>query len=63
MHLHLDRDDQTHLDLWVEQNSDLRAEVERLVSLGAERVNWTYPEGADHIVLADPDGNLFCVVG
>jgi hypothetical protein len=37
--------------------------VERLVSLGARRVeDWEYPEDADFVVLADPDGNLFCVV-
>ena len=38
------------------------AEVERLISLGATRVEWTYPADADFVVLADPDGNLFCVV-
>ncbi|UFW76383.1 VOC family protein [Rhizobium sp. SU303] len=32
------------------------------MSLGAQRVDWRYPEGADYIVLADPDGNTFCVV-
>lgn len=31
-------------------------------ALGATRVEWDYPEDADHVVLADPDGNLFCVV-
>jgi catechol 2,3-dioxygenase-like lactoylglutathione lyase family enzyme len=61
MHLHLDRDDKTHLDLWVERNSSLQAEVERLVSQGARRVDWSYPKDADHVVLADPEGNLFCV--
>nr|WP_315860012.1 hypothetical protein [Rhizobium leguminosarum] len=25
-------------------------------------MDWRYPEGADYIVLADPDGNRFCVV-
>lgn len=48
-----------HLDLYA---SDRRAEVERLLSLGAKRVDWRYPEDADYIVLADPDGNRFCVV-
>ncbi|WP_261334490.1 VOC family protein [Rhizobium leguminosarum] len=48
-----------HLDLYA---SDQQAEVERLLSLGAQRVDWRYPEGADYIVLADPDGNRFCVV-
>ena len=48
-----------HLDLYA---SNQVAEVERLIELGAERVDWRYPDGADYIVLADPDGNRFCVV-
>lgn len=48
-----------HLDLYAE---DQAAEVERLLALGAQRVDWRYPEDADYIVLADPDGNRFCVV-
>jgi hypothetical protein len=30
--------------------------------LGAQRVEWTYPEDADFVVLADTEGNLFCVI-
>ncbi len=60
--LHLDEDDRTHLDLWVDRNADVQAEVDRLVALGARRVDWTYPEGADFVVLADTEGNLFCVI-
>jgi hypothetical protein len=42
---------------------DQAAEVERLVRLGARRVHWdSYPPGADFVVLADPDGNRFCVI-
>ena len=48
-----------HLDLFTH---DQAGEVERLVSLGATRYPWRYPEGADYIVLSDPDDNLFCVV-
>jgi len=48
-----------HLDLYA---SDRAAEVERLLGLGASRVDWHYPDGADYVVLADPDGNKFCVV-
>lgn len=48
-----------HLDLYA---TDQGAEVQRLLGLGATRVNWRYPEGADYVVLADPDGNTFCVV-
>jgi catechol 2,3-dioxygenase-like lactoylglutathione lyase family enzyme len=61
--VHLDANDRTHLDLWVDrQNSDLQTEVERLISLGARRVDWDYPDGADFVVLADTEGNLFCVI-
>ena len=60
--LHLDEDDRTHLDLWLAEGEDLQAEIERLESLGARRVDWVYPEGADFVVLADTEGNLFCVI-
>ncbi len=48
-----------HLDLYA---SDRAAEVERLMLIGAHRVDWRYPDGADYVVLADPDGNTFCVI-
>jgi predicted enzyme related to lactoylglutathione lyase len=52
-----------HLDLYAGDAADQAAEVERLVSLGAERVDWDlYPDDADFVVLADPDGNRFCVI-
>lgn len=52
-----------HLDLYAGDAADQAAEVERLVSLGAQRVDWDlYPEDADFIVLADPEGNRFCVI-
>jgi hypothetical protein len=52
-----------HLDLYVDTASEQAAEVERLVALGAERVDWDlYPESPDFIVLADTEGNIFCVV-
>ena len=57
-----DESDRMHLDLWAADAAEQRAEVERLVSLGATRVDWTYPENADFVVLADTEGNLFCVV-
>jgi len=61
--LHLDEDDRTHLDLWVDRrDSDQQSEVERLISLGATRVAWDFPEDADFVVLADTEGNLFCVI-
>jgi catechol 2,3-dioxygenase-like lactoylglutathione lyase family enzyme len=60
--LHLDRTDRTHLDLWADGEAEQLAEVERLQRLGATRVDWDYPDGADFVVLADPDGTLFCVI-
>jgi catechol 2,3-dioxygenase-like lactoylglutathione lyase family enzyme len=58
----LDETDRTHLDLHVASEQEQQAEVERLISLGARRVDWVYPQGADFVVLADTEGNLFCVV-
>lgn len=61
--VHLDQGDRTHLDLWVDRAaSDVETEVERLVALGATRVEWVYPEDADFVVLADTEGNLFCII-
>ena len=52
-----------HLDLYAADEAEQAAETERLVSLGAERVDWDlYPEDPDFIVLADPEGNRFCIV-
>jgi catechol 2,3-dioxygenase-like lactoylglutathione lyase family enzyme len=53
----------SHLDLHVADTAEQQAEVERLVSLGASRVGWdSYPDDPDFVVLADPDGNRFCIV-
>lgn len=51
-----------HLDLHVDSEEELQTELERLVGLGAMRVDWCYPAGAGFVVLADTEGNLFCVV-
>jgi catechol 2,3-dioxygenase-like lactoylglutathione lyase family enzyme len=52
-----------HLDLYAGDATDQTAEVERLVSLGAARVDWDmYPDDPDFIVLADTEGNRFCVI-
>ncbi len=52
-----------HLDLYAADAAEQDAEVQRLVSIGAERVEWDlYPNDPDFIVLADPEGNRFCVV-
>jgi catechol 2,3-dioxygenase-like lactoylglutathione lyase family enzyme len=52
-----------HLDLFVDSAAEQAAEIDRLVSLGATVVDWDlYPESPDFIVLADTEGNIFCVV-
>jgi predicted enzyme related to lactoylglutathione lyase len=49
-----------HLDLYTE---DQAGEVERLIGLGATEVHWDKrPVDADYVILADPEGNRFCVV-
>lgn len=52
-----------HLDLHVTSVAEQEAEAERLVALGASRIDWdSYPDDPDFIVLADPDGNRFCIM-
>lgn len=53
-----------HLDLYAGDAADQAAEVTRLIGLGAERVvDWPYPDRPhDFVVLADPEGNRFCVI-
>lgn len=48
-----------HIDLFAHDQS---GEVQRLIALGATWVDWNYDPHADYVVLADPDGNTFCVV-
>ena len=49
-----------HLDLYTE---DQAGEVRRLLALGATEVHWDKkPADADYVILADPEGNRFCVV-
>jgi predicted enzyme related to lactoylglutathione lyase len=49
-----------HLDLYAE---DQKAEVERLLALGATRIHWDkQPADSDYVIMADPEGNRFCVV-
>jgi catechol 2,3-dioxygenase-like lactoylglutathione lyase family enzyme len=49
-----------HLDLYTD---DQAGEVRRLLELGATEVHWDKrPADADYVILADPEGNRFCVV-
>ncbi|MFB7476742.1 VOC family protein [Kitasatospora sp. NPDC056184] len=57
------RHPRVHLDLYAADAADQAAEVERLVGLGARRVDWDlYPPDPDFVVVEDPDGNRFCVI-
>lgn len=49
-----------HLDLFTE---DVPAEIERLEQLGARQKPWRYEEGANYVVMQDPEDNPFCVIG
>lgn len=49
-----------HLDLYAD---DQAGEVKRLLALGATEVHWDKrPPDADYVILADPEGNRFCVI-
>ena len=48
-----------HLDLFT---ADQAGEISRLEGLGATRIPWEYPEDDDFVVMADPDGNEFCII-
>ena len=49
-----------HLDLYT---SEQQRHVDRLVALGATRVDdWPYPDDLGFVVLRDPDGNEFCII-
>ena len=52
-----------HLDLYAGDTAGQAREIDRLIGLGARHVDWDrYPADADFVVLADPDGNRFCVI-
>ncbi|MGH2726029.1 MAG: VOC family protein [Actinomycetota bacterium] len=49
-----------HLDLYAENQAE---EVRRLIALGATEVHWDKrPVDADYVIMADPEGNRFCVI-
>jgi len=51
-----------HLDLVSESAEHQREIVDRLIGLGAQCIDIGQGSDADHVVLADPEGNEFCVV-
>ena len=50
-----------HLDLAPPADGDQQAEVDRLISLGARRIDIGQGD-VSWVVMADPDGNEFCVL-
>jgi hypothetical protein len=51
-----------HIDLAPRADDDQVAEVERLVALGATRIDVGQQADVPWVVLADPEGNEFCVL-
>ncbi len=51
-----------HIDLAPRAADDQAAEVTRLESLGATRIDVGQPDDAGFVVMADPEGNEFCVL-
>lgn len=51
-----------HLDLAAHVSDDRDAEIQRLIDLGANRVDVGQSEDVTWTVLADPEGNEFCVL-
>ncbi|CAN5222471.1 VOC family protein [soil metagenome] len=51
-----------HLDVAPHTTDDRDAEISRLLDLGATRVQVGQSEAASWTVLADPEGNEFCVL-
>jgi hypothetical protein len=50
-----------HLDVAPADGADQEAEVARQTSLGATRLHPTGPDPTSWVIMADPDGNEFCV--
>jgi hypothetical protein len=50
--------DQMHLDLYTDHQA---SEVERLAALGASYIRRSEDPSDDYVVMADPEGNEFCV--
>jgi len=51
-----------HLDLTTTSLDDQMKTVEQLVELGAHHIDIGQGPDDDHVVLADPEGNEFCVI-
>lgn len=54
---------QVHLHLTSAEPGDQERTVQRALDLGARHLDVGQLPDEDHVVLADPDGNEFCVIG
>ncbi len=54
--------DRIHLDLTTTSIDDQNETVRRLVELGARPIDIGQGPDQGHVVLADPEGNEFCVI-
>ncbi|MEV6008004.1 VOC family protein [Streptomyces sp. NPDC051976] len=54
---------QIHFDLTSSDLDDQRRTVSRALELGARHIDVGQLPEEDHVVLADPEGNEFCVIG
>jgi hypothetical protein len=51
-----------HVDLYVVADDNVAAEVDRLIELGASRADVGQTGDEGFVVLADPEGNEFCIL-
>jgi hypothetical protein len=52
-----------HLDLGVHGAQEQQTMTDRVCELGGQRVDWDqYPANPDFVVVADSEGNRFCLV-
>jgi predicted enzyme related to lactoylglutathione lyase len=56
------RQNQAHFDLTSTSPEDQEQTVERALGLGARHIDVGQRPEEDHVVLADPEGNEFCVI-
>ncbi len=54
---------QVHFDLTSQSLGEQQATVERALALGGRHLDVGQLPEEDHVVLADPEGNEFCVIG
>ena len=52
-----------HLDLTTTSIDDQERTVARLIEIGAHHIDIGQSPDEDHVVLADPEGNEFCIIG